>query len=1658
MSASEIEKGETEDSMTEGTQVMDSALVSKATAEVTAEEQEVVELGDTVQIVGGTFHNLRGKVYYRDADLIHIMPDGVSHRIEKIPLVEGTPDPSLGITQINLLEKRKVPEFVRQYDFSPEQEVRTFQEDGQPGPTYTIRSVNVNEDTAIFVQGDDTLTLDFGFVGIPRDQAFVVVRTTTPPEHVAAVVAPPAEPEPQPDLINLGEIEIDVAPTLEVIPLVEQIYPDVIQRADMVRDLYNEKTEAQQKNPKTLVEIRKLTELYLLLRNDIREYRQGERPKLRPTSVETLVSLLEEAPLAKPVLDVVKTLYVDLIGDVPARHDDIAGVLLKEVVEGSIQFLKQEEPATDMPSWVAKWRTYMHTYLRPWFASSAEPKRSIPTDREFFRTQIPTLEKADFNIGGFPVLLTEKKKNVLVPLDDSYELHLDTVGKLGYSLGRALGPRRTRITTTARGNEVIDLADEAAIANYVFFPFDTRRDTGPIRYGNLLYDVLLSQEIPTLMKDILRNKGGVSEHPTADSIITIGVEGDTLGNIDVDAYLEHAPIVAISGFRDFEPLFRALGLSSHELNVAQFKVLSTYIENTFTLKRDILRTLREENAKQLTEQHEITQRPFTTNAEVLERLNAVFAAQPIITQAFERLKQLAPMYENIDIARIGFLLTLFPEFLDAVVGGRPGFIARERIRVVRTALQEQIREAFLQDAKTTIKGDEPVRNPCQHVQELVTIRKVEEFSQRMRLLMKFLERYRGDETETSFSCIMCSQTLLCKHEYLLLREFLHPREAATLHKELLLNYGDGIYHGKYICLACGQSIMEVEYDNNLEYDDEGRPMIGRSVLVDEEAEEDELFNKMLEGGDEGLLEEIVGDGTTTSKKFGDVIGKDANLLKILFLTAKNIFTRAGVRLSSESHKRVVQKTYTELLKLPDRAKYVATQKARTAAAASTTSAPVAKSVDYDTYIARWLIALVTNFCLIDIQTQIPDYTVLSALQGCQATFRGFPEKTKEENMGALTYMACVVASIQQAQFPWETTMWLRTTDDKRRTEVIRTFLKAVMDEVMKDATNQQYYTNKEKYLQDTLKKSSDGIITESLPVSFLPEPMVAAVGEEIVPAAAKGDSRVIGILRTLHAIAKKTAVPERVFTESSCCLTPIQTPGAIWKENGIEAFRPSVPTGSLGSRAVTHYLTRRLGGVFRLEVPENLYVRVFLKTCYDGVRIGYPHELGYTQRCQWCKFQFPVETFDDTAEKQALHTLLGEKEENRPAFQQKIQALKEVEAIHEQEVEVTKETFQTLLDRTHARYSVPMPPAKLPLTQEILFRTMRDMQPPPYTEWPIVMNDCFTEIGKLGVDANEMQQVGAWKPIFEPMKTHIQTIIGTLGKPALEVLEQLCKSSPTELRSHVITYFITPFQRAQTDPPRFVANLKSVYPDYELSPDHRAEITTYLTDHYRFHTKFGDIFTTNPSLAARATELIHRLSAIIEILSNLRLSLVQVGGAAVFQHLLRAMILGCFAEYIDMEHIPIATVSITGPDVTVSGTTQFRKVLMECIAQYNREAKKYSETEIRELLAKRVEREKMMFIQRLDKMPKGEKQLALWRKQHGVGEWAVGGTDAIWKYDWDRWSAEKLEREQMGFTDAPGGGVITMDVSGGFGAEAGDALPQDGYDMAVTGEQEGEDN
>jgi len=139
-------------------------------------------------------------------------------------------------------------------------------------------------------------------------------------------------------------------------------------------------------------------------------------------------------------------------------------------------------------------------------------------------------------------------------------------------------------------------------------------------------------------------------------------------------------------------------------------------------------------------------------------------------------------------------------------------------------------------------------------------------------------------------------------------------------------------------------------------------------------------------------------------------------------------------------------------------------------------------------------------------------------------------------------------------------------------------------------------------------------------------------------------------------------------------------------------------------------------------------------------------------------------------------------------------------------------------------------------------------------------------------------------------------------------------------------------------------------------------------------------------------------------------------------------------------------------------------ILAETLRRFRAEQLVYSEERLRDELQIRAEQEKINIIRNLDRMSDDERRVELMKKQLRMGQWAVGGSSKIIRYNADFYDLESDQRREAGIQDfiagpfdpdveaAPAGRPHDPNGIYNFGEDGGEAA--NSYDMAPLAEDD----
>jgi hypothetical protein len=1547
------------------------------------ENEDILQLGDTLIILGGTLAGTRGKVYFVNDDKIRIMPLGVSNRLTDIDVIDGDFDPSLDIGDgdINYVKGKTIPpSFVKIQNFRANQLIEAFK-DGKLVNKYILKLVNEAEDSIILVdENEEQFKVDFNFEGIPLDLPFDVLRGREIPQEVKEEevvedienLAEESGPNVLDDLEFFEEEVVVEKAGIEEIPSAQRNYPDTVQRSDMIQEFIRLLPTKSQKNDNKLKAIRRLVELCLLLRNELVKYgSDGEPLAVKSTIYESVLDIAksDDVSISLPVADVKRTLYLDATPEeIEQTPSDALNIrileneilqenkLLGSNVAGNVDSINQ------LPNWYNSYNKFFQTMFRQWSEKNRIYQTSFKRDKDFLRAPIPDMEIALHE--GLP-LLGKLKKDDLITNDNVSTVH--------YSILRGLKERLGRLKSK-EPNIVLESADEAIVQSYLLFPKKNEREFGTTRSGKLAYDIGRSLNKIKLIESIL--KDGIQDIATTGSILAIGADGNTLGNIDVSDWLEYVPL-SLYGLGDALVELASYGFNQKEFSFEQQKALVRKIESTIAHVKNHIKYVREKEAKETSESPSIIKKNLVSD-ERFESLITNLSSEAILLKLMTQVQRRTVIYKECDIAIFGHLYNKAQDLLLSKLANT-NLLAYYRTKFVNQEFLERVQEGFRLKIKNDDKIFVPFENTCSHVKSLSTIYKVKDDGNRMKLLSKFLTKYQSYKKDNWIYCVECDKHLLCNHDFLLLQEYIHPREKDTLHKELLLTFSGGVFQGKYICKNCGQAISSLEFDTSLEYDDEGRPMMGRSVLVDEEEVQEEKLNELL-GAPTDSVEAI---------KF------DLPQKTLYYQTAKDIFDLIGVFPTGKAYIELVEGVHNEMGNQPERETYIKKNKANKSA------------MSYDTYINLVIIGIVASYCIIEIQTQIPSYTLKFNVQGCAADFRGYPMGS-ETDRRMLEYMACVISRIEKNNAPWKMTGLLQVKDMKKRQKAVENVIEKVIKSVIIKSDVMNKIIRKKTYVSEMYGKDKTSELEEVLIHGF--RPVLQKSDEEvIVSSAANPVEKIRGIILQANNLAKESIKEEITpYSERSCCVNSIYQPLSFWKDKDIQKLgNKSDPRGPINTHSKFSFNLRKEGRIEK-EITKDQYNAIFIQVCYKGENIGRSHEFGYNNKCRYCDLDITLlKSFDS-------NEIISEKKQQEltEEYNGVIESL-----LKNQAVEVDPETFEKLLNIIHLVNSVipkPIEFVKLNKASKEVYNSLFKMSPEPFDGWKENINSLFEKLIKLEANPEKNQFVEAYGEISNKYTQFMSENEKMLGEKSNNVLKNLLEQPISQVIESIRISILVNLQRVIKGYNKAELEVTSKFAkDYELE----GEIVNDINHFLKLHTSYIDNLNQKIKGFAKSKIIygIDKLSALLNTIQSSIRGVSLPGGSFGVSYLIKSGVSGILYEMMNS--------NIGFPDTYVVEAFEedtgslVKEVISELIIRYDSESFKLTEDEIRLALAKRNEKEKILFINKFDTMTPEEKRSELLNKRLGLGDWARGGSKGIYAFDPEQYDFEREQRIQMGVFD-----------------------------------------
>jgi hypothetical protein len=603
---------------------------------------------------------------------------------------------------------------------------------------------------------------------------------------------------------------------------------------------------------------------------------------------------------------------------------------------------------------------------------------------------------------------------------------------------------------------------------------------------------------------------------------------------------------------------------------------------------------------------------------------------------------------------------------------------------------------------------------------------------------------------------------------------------------------------------------------------------------------------------------------------------------------------------------------------------------------------------------------------------------------------------QKEGTEGIQCIVSVLSSLDKDSPPWNFTQFQKETNDTERQKMIMSVFEPFMRAALQDPTILQALSQKREYLKKILGIAGDqGRPDEELPVNFLPIPYVTKesdfVEKVIIQESATQEDRAELWIRQGNLLAKKNKMPMPLaFSEASCCLSPIGSTNEFWERGQqtetLPAFsrRTGVPRPSRITRIEPTMVPSQISRPLP-DPPESSYFQLFLKVCFDGEKKGQSHEFGLTHKCMWCYLQLPQE-----------HELLTSDQA--------------ISAIESQGIEITKETFEDLLNETHRVNSF-----KSELITEIPgplenWELLLKIEPEPMIGFRETINRTTLDLSKLPPDAKEVEVALALSEFSTLAEAAERGLKQRLPSSQHDVIDSIEKGGSGSIIRFLQTYVLVPLNQFNS---RNSPGLK-ISSSWGLSWQHQLDVNKFLEEHRNYLTKFNKVVKT-PWINAKIETLIAQIRPSLDLLEKLRPMQVP-GGKQTYEYLMKFFLYAPLANFVDPGVMPL-TMDAEAPSHVEPSALFPAKFINEMSQRFNHEGLKFTPQQIRDLIATRKEEEKANILRVMTKMSREEKDISKIQMKLGLGDWAVGGTKAIYAYDPEQYDKEKDQRAKAGIVD-----------------------------------------
>jgi len=1172
------------------------------------------------------------------------MPQEASDRAIEFPLDAEGFVPELGVTAIEIREKQTSDYYVDFLGARPGDTLEFFTLDGAvASPTGTVERV-IQSDSEDDIKLTDGRLLEFAMRGPPPP--IMVIRVTEKPDAGAAAAdAGIGLSEEEEDEVarqtEILELLSNVLPsaTFEVVPKAERSYPDSMQREEMFQDLLLEITAKQRTNPRRIRFIEREVDLAVSLKNKSIKRNSGGQiigpiSSLMTTIEEVINASPVAMPAAIPIVAAARVINLDKMDTTLSyKETDVAPRVLDEVELGleetAKMYLEGALPATVGTGFAG----YLYDLLgRGQQVLQGPFAQDWKEDQDVIRT------------AGFEARVEGLSTDLPDPgAKEPVDLTLE------YLISNVMD-RSVRVVADAR------VKDPSKVSGYLILPSKAAMILRPTRRSCNLPTMiqasenLASDNLPTILETVTNlNTTDVGDPLHTFTLVNEGSAG-ALVELWLSSVLKYAihPIDALAPRSpELLELLDTFSLAESDMSGPVAALIWDFVSKSQRLWKKILVDRRKEIQAALNAEKP---RSFQSADEpIWAALRAAEPLKELIADISRRNPTIAGsptlLTASLLVEAQGDALPIVWSILSSPEAARTDpVLAAAALAASRANIL--IRAVLRNKALLALKAT-PEINTCPHADQLEAVRNVTDLVQRSRLLRNFIETYQGPRSGDWITCTLCKQNCVCFHELMELEALAQPARMEAIQKQILIKFGGERYEGKIVCKNCGQALQDIDYDDHVEFDDAGRPIVSASVLTAEQLEEptEDTWSRAIAE----LAPPTIQFATVSQRYLSDILRvmMDRGGLQMDPSVIRQIVRNADLYVSARAP------TEEQFAKITAAASKKASTKIKLTSDVASRVPTYAATLDI--FRVSALMALVA----IAIQSADPPVTVTTTEALCPFSRAGYPLIPDQDPMesGPLKYISCVTAYIQKQEAPWNNMAWtVEAKPEPRKKAALKLAVSAIqfiLDKGLSFSTEIRQALTKVATDVIGIKQRELVSVTDQLPVGFLPEPFPPrmarpsvernpvpaiidalttglSVKDMIPPLATALKQQAIAIVGELHE-AVVEGQPPVVFRD----IASLQ--GAPEQAQLLAArslLRGAIPTVVNAGTHLWPVFATPLPEIIEQSVDEGIFFKLFLKYCYRGAQVGELHEFSVGNECRQCGLALgkPLDLIDFSTE------------------------------------------------------------------------------------------------------------------------------------------------------------------------------------------------------------------------------------------------------------------------------------------------------------------------------------------------------------------------------------------------------------------------------------------